>query len=146
MATVSSIASAIATVVDGVTGVDYASSTDYMPGVQTQSIAALVVPMSQASSGDIHMTLAGGKVEMVHRLPVEFWVKHAQGSASTTMQRAANIGTLAIAALLASDGSGYSLAPGSTFEETIDNTFIEVGGQPYLVATLIVPVRNEVGT
>lgn len=144
MATPTSIATAIAGVVDDLAIVDYASVSDFMPAVQTASVAALVVPFGQKSTGQIVPTMGNTYVEMVHIFPVEFWVKHAQGTVSTTTQRARDICALAIAELLGNDGAGYDLAPGEQFAESIDSTFIDVGGQPYLVATLEVPCRNEV--
>ena len=144
MANVQSLAEAVAAVVSTIEGVDRCSVTDFTPALNTQAIAAMIVPMGQSSAGRIVSTLSNRYLEMTTTLPVEFWVKHAQGDPATTMRRARNVGTDAIAALLAADGTGYELAPDAEITESIESAFVEVSGQPYLVATVRIPIRNVV--
>ena len=144
MATVDSIVDGLAAAVANVSTVDQVSTDTFTPAISTQSIAAMIVPFGQSAGGDVHFTLGGGTAEIVHSIPIEFWVKHVPGAEATTMQRARNVPQLAIAQLLASDGTGYDLAPEGEFTVTTESTFIEIGGQAYLTVTLTVPCRDEV--
>ena len=143
MADVSDITSAIATVLDGLTWVSEASDTTFQPGVTVASCAALVVPFGQESVST-PVDVAGSYHRVVYRIPVEFWCKHTSGDQATTMQVARDAGTLAMAALLGADGSGYSIAPDVGFEERIEAAFVQHGNANWLIATLIVPIENEV--
>jgi hypothetical protein len=88
--------------------------------------------------------LGGTYHRVTYRLPVEFWCKHTPGAQATVMERARDASTLAMIALLNSDGSGYQLSEDVGFEERIDPTFVQHGNADWLVATLIVPIINEV--
>jgi hypothetical protein len=143
MADVSDITSAIAVTLGALSWVDEASDTTFQPAVTVASCCALVVPFGQESVTE-PIDLAGDAHRMVTRLPVEFWVKHTSGDQATTMQIARDAGTLAMAALLAGDGNGYSLARDVGFEERIEPAFVQHGNANWLVVLLIVPIENEV--
>lgn len=142
MATVQSIAEAIQTQMATISGVDYTSVDDYLPSIKTQSIACLVLPFGQTDTVTLS-DFGPNTAAFTHRIKVEFWVKHVQGKANNTMQRAREIFRLAVFALLAGDGTGYTLSPDLRIEGNVEQGFLTVESMPYLVATLYVPVLNE---
>lgn len=142
MATVTSIATALQTALDTLAAVDQSSISDFLPPLTTQSVALCIVPMQQETSAEFE-DLSGSTLVYTHRIPCEFWVKHVQGAVATTHQRAREINHDAIKVLAQSDGTGYTLSFDFAFEAQVSDQFVEVGNNPYLVATLIVPVRNE---
>lgn len=143
MADVSDIATALAEVLDGLSWIDEASADSFMPAVTVQSCAAFVVPFGQEATSE-PIDLAGHVHRVIYRLPVEFWIKHVSGDQATTMRIARDAGTLAIAAILADDGNGYAVARDAGFEERIEPAFVQHGNANWLVASLIVPIENEV--
>lgn len=145
MATVTSIAGAIVAVLDALTWVDAASANEYLPGAAAANCCAFVVPYGQETRA-LPDSLDPDTMVLVHTLTVEFWIQHKQGAASTTMQRARDAGTLAIAALIEHDGTGYTLARDYGFDERIDPAPVTHLGVPWLVSSLRVPVENEVTT
>ncbi len=145
MSTVTEIANAIVAVLTAQTWVDRASADEYLPSAATADVCAFVVPYGQETR-TLPDVLDPNAITLVHVLSVEFWVKHASGQAAQTMQRARDAGALTIAALLANDGDGYSIARDYGFEERIDPAPVTHMGVPWLVSVLRVPVENEVGT
>jgi len=144
MSTVTEIAAAVVDVLAGLAWLDAASASEYLPAAAGVQAAAFVVPYNQETR-TLPDSLVSG-MTLVHVLTVEFWIQHRNGRAAETMQRARDAGTLAIAALLAHDGEGYTVARDYAFEERIDAAPVEHMGVPWLVSTLRVPVENEVAT
>lgn len=142
MATVQSIAQAIADVAATIDGVDQTSIDDYLPSIKTQSIACLVLPFGQTDTVTLS-DFGPNTAAFTHRIKVEFWIKHVQGKAANTMQRAREIFRLAVIALINADGTGYTLSPDLRIEGNVEQGFLTVESMPYLVATLYVPVLNE---
>ena len=145
MATVSTIVTALATALDKLTWVDAVSTSEYLPAVTVASCACLITPFNQASTVTVD-SLDDGAITFVHRVQVEFWFKHVQGSQATTLQRARDAGTLAVARLLADDGTGYTIARNFEFTEAVAPEFTTHANVPWLVSLLTVPVENEVST
>lgn len=145
MSAVTAIAEALVAVLAGLDWVDAASASEYVPAAVQSDVCAFVVPYGQETRA-MPDSLGGETMTLVHVLTVEFWVKHAGGQAAITMQRARDAGALAIAAFLAHDGAGYSIAREYGFEERIDPAPVTHMGVPWLVSSLRVPVENEVGT
>ena len=143
MADLSDITGAMVTVLDALTWVDSAADDTFQPGVTVASCCALVVPFGQEATSE-PIGLTGATHRVIHRIPVEFWVKHTSGAQATTMEIARDAGTLAMVALLKSDGTGYSLARDVGFEERIEPAFVQHGNANWLIATLVVPIENEV--
>lgn len=143
MADVSDITSAMVTVLETLDWVDAASDTTFQPAVTVASCCALVVPFGMESTST-PVDLAGDYHRVVYRIPVEFWCKHTPGNQAAVMTTARDAGTLAMAALLAGSGSGYSIAPDAGFDERLSDGFVEHGNVQWLVSTLYVPVENEV--
>ena len=118
--------------------VDTVSSSDFTPAITTARIAAL----SPAFGIEIDYRWdTFDELAFVYRIPIEFWVKHG-GTPSTTMQRARNIGDLALSALLTSDGTGYQLVFEDAITISVDPAFTTVNSQSWLVATMFVNVRT----
>ena len=93
MGSVTNIAQALVDVcVDYLSDVDYGSVSDFYPAVQTQKIAVIALPFAQASTSEPE-SFGTGELVMIHRLRLEFWVKHTQGTADATMQRARDVAT-----------------------------------------------------
>ena len=143
MATVSSVVTAIGTALDKLTWIDTVSTSEYLPAVTVASCACLITPFNQASTVELDQ-LSHTSATFVHRIQVEFWFKHIQGTPSTTLQKARDAGTLAIAQLFADDGTGYTLARGYEFTEAVAPEFTTHANVPWLVSLLTVPVENEV--
>ncbi len=145
MSTVTAIAEGIRAVLAGLSWVDAASIDDFLPAATAPTVAAFVVPFEQTSAVLVD-SLSAGEITLIHTLTVEFWIQHRNGFAAETMQRARDAGTLAIAALLAHDGDGYTVAREYQFEERITPQFVSHLNVPWLITTLRVPVENEVIT
>lgn len=140
MGSVTDIATAlVGAITAGVADVDYGSITDLSPAITTQKVACLCLPFGQRSE-TVFTDMGGGEMVSTIRLRLEFWVKHASGTATQTMQRARDISHDAMVALIAADGTGYDLAPDAGFSEEVDQAPTAEGGATWLVATLIVPV------
>ena len=110
--------------------------------MQTQQIAVLAVAFAQASTGEVE-AMDAGEIVMTHRIRLEFWIKHTQGLAAATMQRGRDVATDAAVVILANDGTGYELTPG-TFEEAVDPQMVQHNQAAWLVSVLTVPVRNVI--
>lgn len=143
MATVSSIVAALATALDKLSWVDAVSTAEILPAVTVSSCACLIVPFNQDGSIGVD-DLSGDRLVAVHTIQVEFWIKHSQAAIGTTMDKARDAATLAVAQLMADDGTGYTLARDLDFEESILPEFQTHANVPWLVAILKVPVENEV--
>ncbi len=142
MASVSSIAAAIATQLDALTWVDSASSTNYLPAAANVTCVAFVIPFDQESS--VVQESLSANVTMVHQLTVEFWIQVKTSAIATAMATAQDACTLAIVKLVNMDGTGYVLDAGLDFQERIEPAPVTHVGVPWIVAALRVPVRNEV--
>ena len=138
------IAQAIADVLAAVDEVDGALVSGYQLPHDTQSVFALVVPFDQESTFE-QTDLGGASVLAHHLLQIEFWCKHDPAAPDRTLERARNIGTRAVAALMESDGDGYTIDREMNFRERVDGGFVTIGNVPWLVAHLYVPLENEVG-
>jgi hypothetical protein len=127
----------------GLAGVDYVSSTSYMPAIQTHTVSLVGVAQGQADDG---MFYSEGWLHGVHRLRFEFWVKLVQGKENVYMALARNIGYDAMKVLVRENGNGYLLASmgsGVTLQSQVEERPIAAGGQPYLVVMLTVPVMQK---
>ena len=145
MTTVTSITTAVVSVLSALSWVDVASADEFLPSAASATCAAFVVPFGQETRTNPDV-LDPNVIMLVHTLTVEFWIQHRNGAAATTMQMARDAGAKAIAALLASDGTGYSIARDYTFEERIDPAPTTHMGVPWVIVSLRVPVENEVTT
>lgn len=139
MATVKSIAEAINTQLLALDDVDFVSTDDFSPVIDSATVAALTLPFSQESVAK----KVGGFWIHVHRIRTEFWVKHVQGSESSTMDYARDIGRKAINALVATDGTGYTLHLPSQFEYQVDQGMIQDTSLPWLVCVLVTTVQDD---
>ena len=144
MSTVTEIADAVRDVLAGLDWVTYASDVDFLPPVNQADVCALVLPFDQNSTATADSL--GDTITLIHLLNVEFWVQHRSGEAARTLRIGRDAGTLAIAALLAQDGEGYTIAREYQFTERIEPQFVTHLNVPWLVASLRVPVGNEVTT
>ncbi len=145
VSTVTAIAEALVAVLRGLSWVDAASASEYLPSAVGSQVCAFVVPYNQETRA-LPSSLDDDTMTLTHVLTVEFWIQHRNGQAATTMQQARDAGTLAIAALLAHDGEGYTIAREYGFEERIDPAPVQHMNVPWLVSSLRVPVENEVTT
>jgi hypothetical protein len=142
MQTVTALAQAMAdTIAAAVPAIDSVDLNSYLPAVDAQWVALIGVPTGSAS--DMRpLTLQGNEWEAVHRVRLQLWVKFDQGDADACMERARDVGFLALQALAANDGDGYSVA----MEEErplrceVAPDILSVGDVPYLVVTLTATV------
>jgi hypothetical protein len=144
MATPTSIATAIATALSTLPFVDSASATSFAPALANVTCVAFVVPFGQTSGAEF-MTF-GDVVLLKTEMPVEFWIQHKPTTPATTINTARDACALAIAKLIDQDGTGYTLARDVPFRERINDAFVNHAGVDWLIATLRVPVENEVAT
>ena len=136
-----SIADAMLSAINAaIADVDTVSSTEFTPAITTTKIAALS-PAFDLESRFLWESLGGAEVVVIHRIPIEFWVKH-DGKATHTMTRARNIGTDAINALVAADGTGYELLFDDPVTFAVDPAFVTINSVAWLVATMFVSVRD----
>ena len=138
-----SIADAMLSAINAaIADVDTVSSTEFTPAITTTKIAALS-PAFDLESRFQWESLGGAEVIVIHRIPIEFWVKH-DGKTTNTMTRARNIGTDAINALVAADGTGYELLFDDPVTFAVDPAFVTINSVAWLVATMFVSVRDTV--
>lgn len=136
------IVNAVLSAIDaGVQDVDTVSSNDFTPAI-TANVAALS-PAFDLESSFGYEVLGGLEIIVTHRIPIEFWIKHA-GTPSVTMQRARNIGESALVALVETDGTGYNLAFEEPVSFSVDPGLTTVNSVSWLVATMFVSVRDTV--
>lgn len=143
MATVTSIAQAIATQMDALSFVDKASSTEYIQaatGVRT--CAAFVIPYDQETRAE-YVTF-GDSVVLKHVLTVEFWCPMNTAQPGTAFTTARDAAYYAIVRLLGYNGTGYTLDRTIGFVERVNPEPVTVANVPWIVSMLRVPVEQEV--
>ena len=133
------IVNAILSAIDaGVADVDATSATDFTPAITTRSVAALS-PAFDLSTSFEWDTLGTAEIVAVHRIPIEFWVKH-DGKPATTMQRARDVGAAALLALVAADGTGYTLNYSESVTFAVDPGLTTIHSVSWLVANMTAAV------
>lgn len=149
MTEVTDVATELVSILSALADVDQTSLDNYVPAVETQKVALLVVPFQQSGA----MAYAGvGKNSYVHahRIPCEFWVKVNTGNVAAAVQRGRDICLQALRLIAANptlNGSvmqvGSSLLgdQGMLGQYTINPRYEERGQIPYITATLFVPVE-----
>lgn len=142
MATVTSIADAIKTLLLALDEVDQASTESFLPAVTTTKAAVIMAPFGQRDAFTF-ADVSGANFAAVQRIPAQIWVKHTNGQEATVADRAREVGLNAAKTLMANDGSGYMLAPDEAITAEVEEFMIDVGGIPYLLVRLSIPVLNE---
>ena len=142
MATVSSIAAAIATQLGALSFVNAASATSYLPAVATVTCVAFVIPFDQESTAEVRNL--DGDIALRHILTVEFWTQIKNNNIAAAMTTARDAGALAITALVQNDGDGYTLASDIGFRERIYSEPVTHANVPWIITALRVAVDNEV--
>lgn len=142
------IVGGLKTIISAIAAVDQFSTDDYLPPINTID-TALVIPAFGQETETARMGMDGSRYQ-AHKFRCELWVKHTGNNANLT-QRARAVGSAAIEAILASPTLGgvvdtVGFFDGRRFDYLIRsetaNEMIEVGGIPYLVVTIIVPVTD----
>jgi hypothetical protein len=142
MATVSSIATAIASQLSALSWVNEASATSYLPATTGKAVCAFLIPFEQETRAEA--SNFAGDVTLRTVLTVEFWIQIKNNRAAEAMTTAQNAGALAIAALVTNDGDGYTLDRAIPFQERIAPSPVTYADVPWIISTLRVPVENEV--
>jgi hypothetical protein len=142
VATVSSIASAIATQLAALPFVNAASATSYLPAVASVTCVAFVIPFDQETRAEAFNL--DGDITLRHVLTVEFWTQIRNDRIADAMTTARDAAALAIARLVQNDGTGYSLAREVGFQERIYSEPVMHVNVPWIITSLRVPVENEV--
>lgn len=142
MATVSSIAAAIASQLGQLAWVNEASATTYLPATTGKQVCAFVIPFDQETTAEA--SNFAGDVTLRHVLTVEFWIQVRNNRIADAMTTAQNAGTLAITALVQNDDDGYTLDRAIPFRERIASQPVTYADVPWIISTLRVPVENEV--
>lgn len=142
------IVGGLKTIISAISAVDQATTDDYFPPIKTADTALVITAFGQETeTGRLDQ---GGSRYQAHRFRCELWVKHNGSDASLT-QRARAVGSAAVEAILASPTLGgvvdtVGFYDGRRFDYLVRsetaNEMIEVGGIPYLVITIIVPVTD----
>ena len=127
----------LSTINTALTEVDVVSQSEFMPSITTNGVACLAVPLGYQAIGT--WETLGGTLRIVHRIQLEFWVKHVNGKAATTAEYAMNVGTKAMRALIDGDGTGYELDYES-MEYAVDANPVTVNNLPWIVGNLTVGV------
>lgn len=128
--------------------VDQASIDTYLPPVETERIALIIPPLGQETRVDAQTPTRTINLQS-HRIRCEFWVKIDTGKLALTLRRAREIGLDAIWLLLTDQTLGGVVShvgnygQGSnqkTLTAEVADIPIEIGGVPYIVVTVIVPL------
>lgn len=141
MQTVTQLAQAVsAVIVAALTDVDADDLNSYVPTIDSNRIALVGVPAGTRSTLR-PLDLNGATWEAEHVVRLQLWVKFDTGDAAACVQRARNIGALALQAIAASDGTGYSLSmDGTPLAAEVAPDVLSVAEIPYIVVTLSVTV------
>ena len=151
MTDITNIVEAIATVLTAaIPAIDANSKDDFLPAVDTDD-TALVLPVFGQESEYGTYNLTDTANYQSHRLRAELWVKHLGDVGDTTTRTRERIAQ-AVKALRDSDdlglGAGVTVATfdGRTFDVRIEASVaadpVDIGGVPFIVITLIVPVTK----
>ena len=119
-----------------VADIDTVSSSDFSPAITTAKVAALS-PAFDLEQSFTWQSLSSDSVLITHRIPIELWVKH-DGNPATTMQRARDIGVSVIDALIAADGTGFTMIYDDPVSFSVDPALTTINSVSWLVATMIV--------
>ena len=119
-----------------VADIDTVSSSDFSPAITTAKVAALS-PAFDLEQSFTWQSLSSDNVLITHRIPIELWVKH-DGNPATTMQRARDIGVSVIDALIAADGTGFTMIYDDPVLFSVDPALTTINSVSWLVATMIV--------
>ena len=119
-----------------VADIDTVSSSDFSPAITTAKVAALS-PAFDLEQSFTWQSLSSDNVLITHRIPIELWVKH-DGNPATTMQRARDIGVSVIDALIAADGTGFTMIYDDPVSFSVDPALTTINSVSWLVATMIV--------
>ena len=119
-----------------VADIDTVSSSDFSPAITTAKVAALS-PAFDLEQSFTWQSLSNDSVLITHRIPIELWVKH-DGNPATTMQRARDIGVSVIDALIAADGTGFTMIYDDPVSFSVDPALTTINSVSWLVATMIV--------
>lgn len=144
MATVTSIADAMAAVIAGVANVNYVSVDSFLPTVQATTAAVMIVPFAQETVAAYDTFNADG-MAVSHRMAIEVWTRYRPDNIPGTMDVGRDVALSVLAAIYGSDGTGYTLA--RERESTIVNEdgFREIAtGLVFLVSRLGVWVDDTI--
>ena len=142
MTTLTAIANAIRDILIDLEDIDLATLDGYLPAVETQKVALLIPPMGLRGSVGAPV---GHKTRLVHRIPLEFWVRVDNGDLAACLRRAREVCLNAAAELQANltlSGTVTHLGDGDTppFEWSVDDEMINTGKATFVRANLAVTV------
>lgn len=148
MSTITQIVEALATLLTTLDEVDQVAVDSYLPPVKTQTVALVFPPFGQESL--VQATTPARSVLMQsHRIPCEFWCKLSTGNVATTVLRAREIGLAAIRLLVSDQSLGGTVSRVGHYGEgsnrlaisaLVEDRPVEVGGVPYIICKVVVPV------
>lgn len=149
MSTVSQICEALRVRLSTLPGVDQSTIDEYLPPVKTEMIALVIPPLDQKSQ-TWWVSARRTPLFQSYKIRCEFWIKLDTANLSLTLQRAREIGRLAIRALIAEPTlSGavqlvgvYGRDAKPLIETEVADRPITIAGVPYMVATIVVPVTD----
>lgn len=147
MATVTQIAGLLKTALEALSDVDQADINTYLPPIKTQAVALVIPPLAQKTRA-YTPTAGRGTWIFWHQIRCEFWVKLSSGDISSAVQKAREIGLQAINVLLTDATLNnnslrigwYGQNTGQAIESDVADRPIEIGGVPYFVVTVYVPI------
>jgi len=136
----------VATLQAALPEVDAASVSGYLPAIDTEHVALIGTALGHTDDAYIY---GSGYMHVVHRVPLEFWVKFDVGDQAAGIALARNIGYRAMRALVAGDGvNGYTLqaaGDGAVMTGAVDPTPLDPGssGIPFLRYKLTVGIMQK---
>lgn len=148
MSTILQIVNELATLLTTLSDVDQVAIDSYLPPVKTQTVALVFPPFGQESM--IQATTPTRTVLMQsHRIPCEFWCKLSTGNIPVTVLRAREIGLSAIRLLISNQSLSGTVSRVGHYGEgsnrlsisaIVEDRPVEVGGVPYIICKVVVPV------
>lgn len=152
MSTVTEICLALKEILETLPGVDKASISEYVPPVETESIALLITPYRQRDLFEVD-TANPMLILQSHQIYCEFWVKLDTAAVPATMERAREIGQAAARRLLKENRKATKLndtvsvighyginSSTPRIEVKVHDRPIRVNNVPFIVADMTVPV------
>lgn len=143
MATITSIADALAAVIDSGTTADYISVDSFLPTTQTTGFAVVIVPFAQETLARFD-TFDADSMLAQHRIAIEVWTRYKPDNVASTMDTAREAALNVLKAVYGSDGSGYTLAREQEATARTEDAFREIAtGMVFLVTKVGVWVEDN---
>lgn len=156
MADITDVVVQLKTILSVLPDVDQSSMSDYVPAIETQKAALLIVPFEQSGAMGYASLNGGSSLVHAHRISCEFWVKVDKGNVDAAIKRGRDLCLQALRLIAANPrlngtvtkvGSALLGQQGVIGQYDILPRYEEKGHVPFIIARLFIPVEiREIAT